>query len=476
MLCPAMSPENYDVIIIGAGMSGLAAGIRLAYYDKKVCILDKHYMPGGLNSFYRLEGRDFDVGLHAMTNYVARDVRGAPLNKLLRQLRIKYDEFALCPQRESDIRFPGKMLRFSNDYALFESEVCEKFPAQGDRFRKLVEHIVSYNDVDLDAKPISAREVLNEYLCDDLLIEMLFCPLMYYGSANVDDMEFGQFVIMFKSIFREGFARPRAGVRQIISTLLKKYKACGGELRMGSGVSKLHIGDGRVKTVELDDGKQLSAPIVLSSAGAVETMTLCSDLNEMQRAELQRGAGRMTFVESISVLNTQPEKIGFTQTITFFNNAAKFRYRPSEDMVDPSSAVICCPNNFQYDSPLEEGIVRLTNIANFDAWAHLPDDQYQARKREWYQRCVAEAVKFVPDFRPHVTFVDTFTPRTIWKFTRHVNGAVYGAPEKLKNGRTRIANLFLCGTDQGFLGIVGALLSGISMANLHVLQGGPASG
>ena len=44
----------YDTIIIGAGMSGLAAGIRLAYYDQRVCILERHYTIGGLNSFYRL--------------------------------------------------------------------------------------------------------------------------------------------------------------------------------------------------------------------------------------------------------------------------------------------------------------------------------------------------------------------------------------------------------------------------------------
>ena len=44
----------YDSIIIGAGMSGLAAGIRAAYYDQKVCVLERHYTIGGLNSFYRL--------------------------------------------------------------------------------------------------------------------------------------------------------------------------------------------------------------------------------------------------------------------------------------------------------------------------------------------------------------------------------------------------------------------------------------
>ena len=66
---------------------------------------------------------------------------------------------------------------------------------------------------------------------------------------------------------------------------------------------------------------------------------------------------------------------------------------------------------------------------------------------------------------------DMFTPRTIKKFTGHLNGAIYGAPHKIRNGRTHLSNLYLCGTDQGFLGIVGAMLSGISMANYHILQG-----
>ena len=88
----------YDTIIIGAGMSGLAAGIRLAYYDQTVCILERHYTIGGLNSFYRLGGRDYDVGLHAITNFTPKGTKKGPLARLLRQLRFRWDEFALSPQ------------------------------------------------------------------------------------------------------------------------------------------------------------------------------------------------------------------------------------------------------------------------------------------------------------------------------------------------------------------------------------------
>ena len=44
--------EKYDAIIIGAGMSGLAAAIRLGMFDKKVLVLEKHVISGGLNSYY----------------------------------------------------------------------------------------------------------------------------------------------------------------------------------------------------------------------------------------------------------------------------------------------------------------------------------------------------------------------------------------------------------------------------------------
>lgn len=53
---------------------------------------------------------------------------------------------------------------------------------------------------------------------------MLFCPLMFYGSAREHDMDWGQFSIMFRSIFMEGLGRPHAGVRLILKQLVHKFQ------------------------------------------------------------------------------------------------------------------------------------------------------------------------------------------------------------------------------------------------------------
>jgi phytoene dehydrogenase-like protein len=462
-----MSSTHYNAIIIGAGMSGLAAAIRLAYFDKKVCVLERHYAAGGLNSFYALGGYQFDVGLHAMTNYVPPGTRGAPLTKIYRQLRLKPEDFGLVPQHRSEVRFPDSTLRFNNDFDFFMQEVGAQFPAQKDNFRHLVRHIKEYDELDLDAKPLSGRQVVASFLTDPLLIDMLFCPLMIYGNAEEHDMEFGQFVVMFKSIFCEGLARPREGVRRIITALRRKVRAVGGTVRMKCGVRSLRVEGGRVQSVELDSGETLTADVIFSSAGYVETMRLCTDYDQEKLAPLE---GRMSFVEIIHVLDKPMKALGHDTTIIFYNTGKEFHYEVPADLVDPRSGVICCPDNFLFDKPIAKPTIRLTCLANFDRWAALEEPAYVQAKADWLPRIHQEVLKFVPDFRDHIAFTDFFTPRTIKHWTGHVNGAVYGAPDKIKTGRTHMDNLFICGNDQGFLGIVGAMLSGISMANLHVLK------
>jgi phytoene dehydrogenase-like protein len=455
---------HYDTIIIGAGMSGLAAGIRLAHYDQRVCILERHNTIGGLNSFYRIGKRKFDVGLHAVTNFVPKGTRRGPMARLLRQLRIRWEEFGLSPQIGSEIAFPDARLKFSNDLGMLESEIASIFPDQRDGFKRLLASIVDYDKLGTSESGLSARDEVGRHISDPLLVEMLFCPLLFYGGAREHDMDFHQFCIMFRAIFLEGLARPFDGVRLILKKLLRKFKALGGELRLRSGVREIASKLDQVETIVLEDGTELTANKVLSSAGWHETMHLCDHAKE------SKIDGGLSFVESISVLNVDPKQYSYDRTIVFYNDSSKFDYRDPDCLVDTRSGVICSPNNFEYDKPLGEGIMRITSLANFERWKKLSPEDYQLAKLRWYDRTIASAVRFVPDFRSSVIETDVFTPTTIQRFTGHQRGTVYGAPNKRYDGRTHLNNLFICGTDQGFVGIIGALVSGITVANQYMLE------
>lgn len=460
---------KYDAIIIGAGLSGLAAGIRLALFDKKVLIVEKHTEVGGLNSFYTRKHRTFDVGLHAMTNFTPKGVRTSPLGKLLKQLRFGHDDFQLCQQGTSEIRFPEKALRFTNEFAFFEQEIAEQFPSQVDGFQKLLTRIRDFNELDLnDGQRLPSREVLESCLTDPVLIDMLYCPLMYYGNAAEGDMDFYQFVIMFKAIFLEGFAKPVGGMPYILKLLSDKYKSLGGEMRLGDGVRSIEHKGGVLQAVQLENDETLTADRVISSAGYVETLRLCQP--SLAEEEAQAEIGRMSFIESIFVLDCLPKDVGYDKSIVFYSTESRFKYRVPDGMTDITSGVLCCPNNFQYPEASSEGMIRLTNQANFSQWDALARSDYRAAKKEYREKGVNALLTYFPDFSDHIVYIDSFTPKTICKYTGHLNGAVYGSPAKVKSGLTPVKNLFICGTDQGFLGIIGATLSGISMANLHILQ------
>ncbi len=139
-------------------MSGLAAGIRLAYYGQSVCVLERHTTIGGLNSFYRLRNRNYDVGMHAVTNYAPPGSKVGPLSRVLRQLRFRWADFDLKPQVESLVAFPGKKLRFSNDFALFVDQIAQTFPGQVDGFQKLVARIDAHDDLPLEQQHLSASK------------------------------------------------------------------------------------------------------------------------------------------------------------------------------------------------------------------------------------------------------------------------------------------------------------------------------
>ncbi|MEY2750052.1 MAG: hypothetical protein RLZZ550_23 [Verrucomicrobiota bacterium] len=469
------APAHYDAVIIGAGMSGLAAAVRLGMYGRKVLLLERHNAPGGLNSFYARGARRYDVGLHALTNWVPEGAKGAPLVKLMRQLRIRREELDLCPQVGSRVAMAGKNLRLDNDFDHLLADVADQFPGTVDRFRALDAWIAGLDEAALEAHGGSARALLDERLGDPLLRDMLLLPTCFYGSALEDDIEVSQFAIMWRSLFREGFARPFIGVRQVIRLLVDRCREHGVERRMKCGVRSLEVRAGRVAALVLDDGSEVAADAVYSSAGAVETMRLRSD------AEPGAGAaevGRLGYAETIATYRPDAfAGFGWKDTIVFFCDDERFRYRSPAELVDPRSGVVCIPNNYRYGEgrALDEGWLRVTALANHDAWCRLPEADYLAHKQAWCARLNRVARAHLPAVADAVhdaalTSTDVFTPRTVRKFTGHLNGAIYGSTVKRRDGRTDLANLFLIGTDQGFLGVTGAMLSGISMANLHGLK------
>jgi phytoene dehydrogenase-like protein len=70
--------KRYDVIIVGAGISGLLAALTLSKHGKKVLVLEKRQSLGGNCNSYVVDGYQVDTGAHAITHLIE-----GPLKRLM---------------------------------------------------------------------------------------------------------------------------------------------------------------------------------------------------------------------------------------------------------------------------------------------------------------------------------------------------------------------------------------------------------
>ncbi len=453
------------LLIIGGGLSGLAAAIRCARFSPDVLLIEKHNRIGGLNSYYYRNKILLETGLHAITNYAPAHQKKAPLNRLLRQLKLSRKDFQLYPQYHSEVVFNGcGSLNFSNDFQILSEEIESKFPTSFDGFIRLVKELDT-TDPFRPGPFRSAKEYVNSKVSDALLTDMLLCPLMYYGSSVENDIDFNQFIIMFRSIFQEGMFRPAGTIKDLLDTLKNHYVSLGGEMRLNCKVTEILTEGKNAIGVKLASGEVIECDQILSTIGHRETLSLLPD------AELQPEKVRLGFVETIFLLNRKDDLLPRKKTIIFYNEQSTFTYARPNDLVDYGSGVICLPNNFDGRPEQEHIELRSTHLANYHEWKKIGENNetyaYAKEKTAFSSSCILE--KYIGNFRQHITFQDTFTPLTIKRYTDKREGAIYGSPHKIKDGKIGYSNLYLGGTDQGFLGIIGSMLSGVSMVNQHIL-------
>lgn len=75
-----------DVIIIGSGIGGLTAGIILAKLGRRVTVVEKNLLPGGLMRSYTRSGIDCPIGVH----YMGSLDKGQPLRRLWDYLGVSH--------------------------------------------------------------------------------------------------------------------------------------------------------------------------------------------------------------------------------------------------------------------------------------------------------------------------------------------------------------------------------------------------
>jgi phytoene dehydrogenase-like protein len=278
--------DQYDAVVIGAGIGGLTCANLLAKDGLRVLLVEQHYMMGGYCSTFRRKGFTFDAASHF---YPLLGNPSSITGKLLHELGVTTRWVKMDPV--DHFCFPdGSRFSVPADYDTYLAKLKAEFPHEAvalDRFFKAVHdtyklgllYFFRWRDTPrLDPyRDLTVGEVLDDYFDDPKLKLLLVADGPHWGSPpNRTSFVFDS---MLRLSYFLGNYYPVGGSQVFADELAQRFEERGGHILMHSNVKKILTESGSVCGVEVETGpkqkrfvKQVKAGVVVSNADLLQTV------------------------------------------------------------------------------------------------------------------------------------------------------------------------------------------------------------
>ncbi len=486
-------PNHFDVIIIGAGISGLtSAGIfsRLGY---KVCVLEMDARPGGyIAGFRRLDYR-FDSAIHWLNqcgptglvtnafNFIGKDYPKAKQQYRIRKYYIDDLEYLVTtdvddfmhkliadfPHEEKGIRrFFKHAKKIGKSFANFKDinrnmSTMNLFgkAARGIKMLRFalpfIPHISYHGDEGI-------VKGLKKYFKDEKLMKLfgaesdLLSCLIPIGWADIKDYQ----------------TPPEGGSQTFAEWLAHVTYEYGNEIRFQSRVNEIILENGKatgVRYFQKNVGEQEVFGNYVIAACDVETLyekMLPAGVVPKKRLDVLKNAELYASAITLAIaLDCTAESLGFDEEIYYVANGDLERKQLGDG--DPHTSgmhILASSTRDKSLAPEGKGTVTIFIpgfIEQFNYWGTEINEKGEYVRTEKYKQLKQEVADILLDriknqlnidLRPHIVYLDVATPITHLRYTGNRGGTMMGArPGKanmqagVAHYETPVTNLYLSG-------------------------------
>lgn len=267
-----MSIAKYkcDVVIIGAGVSGLMCGCFLSKAGMDVLIAEKGSSPGGYCNSFKTKEYEFDGCVHTLGNVS----NGSKLHDILSDFQI-VDDLSLTRSNPSDVIIaPDFRISFWSNVERTIEELIRIFPEDSKGILHFFKNLIRKSDNELFIKyrDKTFRSVLNEFFLSEKLKSAL--SVIVLGDIGVPAQLISAFTAIehYKQFIVGGGFYPKAGAQMLPNLLAKRFCEWGGKIIYSNAAKRIVLNnDKSVSGVVLSKGEEIAAKYVVSGCDARQT-------------------------------------------------------------------------------------------------------------------------------------------------------------------------------------------------------------
>jgi phytoene dehydrogenase-like protein len=429
-----------SIIIIGAGIAGLTAGVYARQSGFDATIYESHAIPGGASTSWRRKGYLFEGGLHWLTGSSPK----APINRLWREVGALDDTVSVYDRDPFiTVELGGKTARLYRDEEKLRAHLLALSPEDEREINKLCRDIRAFKGVMAPVTDIKGVRVRHQSAPDaSSLLSMLpaLPRLSYYKNHTGDEIarrfkspvirlllncvaggENNGLAIIFTlaTLAAGDGGYPEGGSLAMAERIAGKFTSLGGEIRYGRLVEKVWTENGAARGV-IVNGERIAVDAVIVTQDTLAAVdTLFDPLIREPWAEKMR-KNTVPLLDTFIALGVEADLSDVPESLVF---------EAAEPLPFCGTAlpVIGVNNYARYVGYAPEGCSALTCILGgdtYDYWkARRVDGTYEAEKRKLAEAFIRVLEKRLPQIAGKVAVWDVATPLTYERYLHSYKGS-----------------------------------------------------
>ena len=433
-----------SVLIIGAGMAGLAAGCYAQMNGYQSHIFELHDLPGGLCTSWERKGYTFDGCLH----YLYGSGEGQPFNHVWQELgAVQGRRFIHLDQYQTLVDDAGRSFSVYCDPDRLEQHMLELSPADADPIHDLADGVRHFLNFDLSVMSEKPRQLMDGKEGLELGRRMLpFVPsLARWGMTSAGDfahrfrdpflrravalmfswpqipMMAGLAQLAYMANRNAGF--PEGGSLEFARAVERRYLALGGQLHYKAQVEKVLVENDRAVGVRLYNDEVYRGDYVISACDGRGTIFDLLDGQYTDRGLRGMYDGHLPTYPMMQV------SLGVARDLSALPARTTYLLNPPVRIGDAERRDLPV-KHFGFDptlAPAGKTSVTVLIPSQYEWWQRIYGHHlYKTEQTQVGELVVAELEKRLPGLTADIEEVDVATPLSYERYTGNWRGSTCG--------------------------------------------------